>query len=208
MNRNPNTARLSTGIERMTEVSVAAFGNALKSLNDFWLAGVAMNPMLPAFTAARPRSSCEIPSPCWLPRDLGEVHSVVCMGGVATLRVRVTNCQPRASQVTLEMAGNDLRLEIEPDRLELGPQERRWFTLKLFAPTAECAAGPIEAVVWVQGCNRYFLRWILEIRESAAASCREVEIDDCPDHVHHWYDHFYCVRPCFNQRQSNLAQRD
>jgi hypothetical protein len=24
----------------------------------------------------------------------------------------------------------------------------------------------------------------------------EVEIEDCPDLIHHWYDHFYCERPC------------
>jgi hypothetical protein len=28
------------------------------------------------------------------------------------------------------------------------------------------------------------------------ASCPEVEVDDCPDNIHHWYDHFYCERGC------------
>jgi hypothetical protein len=21
-------------------------------------------------------------------------------------------------------------------------------------------------------------------------------VEDCPDLLHHWYDHFYCNRPC------------
>jgi hypothetical protein len=21
-------------------------------------------------------------------------------------------------------------------------------------------------------------------------------VDDCPDNIHHWYDHFYCDRGC------------
>jgi len=24
----------------------------------------------------------------------------------------------------------------------------------------------------------------------------DIEIEDCPDLIHHWYDHFYCPRPC------------
>src|SRR5262249_11830013 len=38
------------------------------------------------------KCSCDIPPPCWMPRNLGEVVTHVCPGGTATLRVRVTNC--------------------------------------------------------------------------------------------------------------------
>ena len=27
----------------------------------------------------------------------------------------------------------------------------------------------------------------------------ELTVEDCPDLVHHWYDHFYCPRPCPNR---------
>ncbi|MGF1547546.1 MAG: hypothetical protein ACFCUG_09470 [Thiotrichales bacterium] len=205
MNRHPITTTAANEAEQWLRLGTSALETAFKSASEIWAAGIALNPVLRAITAAPQRSSCEIPPPCWLPRDLGELRSVVCVGGVASLRLRVTNCQARASQVSIKLAANDLRVEIEPDAVVLGPQERRWFTLRLFAPQDACVGNSVEAVIWVQGCNSYFLRWILDLRQSDGAGCHEVEIDDCPDHVHHWYDHFYCVRPCVNQRQSSTA---
>jgi hypothetical protein len=34
--------------------------------------------------------------------------------------------------------------------------------------------------------------------------CNEVEINDCPDMIHHWYDHFYCHRHCQDQRTPGI----
>jgi hypothetical protein len=27
-------------------------------------------------------------------------------------------------------------------------------------------------------------------------------VEDCPDLIHHWYDHFYCPRPCIEERSN------
>ena len=65
---------------------------------------------------------------------------------------------------------------------------------------SDCAGSvgrPVEVLLWVVGCNTHYLRWIVEPADGISSSCHEVEIDDCPDFVHHWYDHFYCDRPCF-----------
>jgi hypothetical protein len=30
-----------------------------------------------------------------------------------------------------------------------------------------------------------------------------VEVEDCPDLIHHWYDHFYCDRPCTDRKPNH-----
>jgi hypothetical protein len=43
------------------------------------------------------------------------------------------------------------------------------------------------------------------VDESAASTpcCREVDVNDDPDYVLHWYDHFYVTRPCFGALSAN-----
>jgi len=51
-------------------------------------------------------------------------------------------------------------------------------------------------LVWIRGCVDHVVRWTVKSSRRGSDCCHELEIDDCPDYVHHWYDHFYCPRPC------------
>jgi hypothetical protein len=62
---------------------------------------------------------------------------------------------------------------------------------------ADAATGQeYEVLLWVRGCQNHYLRWTLKVANRGASCCHEVEVEDCPDLIHHWYDHFYCERPC------------
>ncbi len=54
--------------------------------------------------------------------------------------------------------------------------------------------------MWVRGCQLHFLRWTVVVASIGADTFYEVDVKDCPDHIHHWYDHFYCPRPCLEER--------
>jgi hypothetical protein len=170
-----------------TDTFVGLFGRAITLGLDAARTARAAVPELPQVSLPMPSVAgpCEVPPPCWWPKDAGEVTSVICDGATATLRVRVTNCGPTARQVTVE-APKDVTAE--PASLDLGPMERGTVLLK--------RGGAGEAVVWVRGCHEHFVRWTVKTSGLGSSSCHEVAIDDCPDYRHHWYDHFYCERPC------------
>jgi hypothetical protein len=141
----------------------------------------------------RTACACEIPPPCWYPRHAGDVHSHVCAGGRAVLRVRVENCGPRPSTVTVE-GGDKAAFEVENGTLELGPMERQTAVVKLDV------SGEQDEIVWVRGCYDHFIRWTVSETRRGGDACHELDVKDCPDYLHHWYDHFYCMHPCPGQR--------
>jgi hypothetical protein len=136
-----------------------------------------------------PASSCgcDVPPPCWYPKAAGEVTSHVCPGGTATLRIRITNCGPTARAIQVE-GGKEMK--VEPATLQLGPMERGVVTV-----SQEVKDGQ-EHLIWVHGCHDHFIRWTVETAKRGSDSCHELEVEDCPDYLHHWYDHFYCAHPC------------
>jgi hypothetical protein len=142
---------------------------------------------------------CEIPPPCWMPKSLGDVKSYVCAGGTAVLRLRVENCGHTSRSFTIEAAGADKdAVKLSPGSLTLGPMERAVATATV-AVGAEARRGQErEALVWVRGCHDHVVRWTVKV-EGGSESCHELDVADCPDYVHHWYDHFYCPRPCPNR---------
>jgi hypothetical protein len=146
-----------------------------------------------------PRSSCgcDIPPPCWYPKAAGEVTSHVCPGGTAVLRIRITNCGP--SPRTVQVA-SDKALKVEPAALQLGPMERDVVTVSLDVPSDQAAGVEHEHLVWVHGCHDHFVRWTVGVAKRGADSCHELDVEDCPDYLHHWYDHFYCAHPCARTR--------
>lgn len=149
---------------------------------------LARSPMLPRL---RP-CSCDIPPPCWLPRDLGTVRSHVCAGGRAILRLRVENCSPSPREIRVEAAAP---VKLQPTKLSLGPLERGVVVASVDDPAPEA-----EHLVWVRGCYDHLVRWDVSVsRRGGRDSCHEVDVEDCPDFVHHWYDHFYCERPCLHR---------
>ena len=144
------------------------------------------------------RSCCDIPPACWLPRSFGTFESRACPCGTALLRVQVTNCRPTTSKVGIQVSGNSgLDLKVTPESASLGPMERKWFTVAASVAEGACKGESYELVVRVSGCNAHYARWTIAVADGTSGTCIEARVDDCPDYVHHWYDHFYCDSPCF-----------
>jgi len=142
------------------------------------------------------RCGCEIPPPCWMPVSLGEVASFVCPGGTATLRIRVTNCGDRPRQVSVDAKQSTVPVTVTPASIPLGPQERGVFTVSSPVPLDASNGQEYEALIWVRGCKEHYLRWTVRAATRGGDCCHEIDVEDCPDLIHHWYDHFYCQRSC------------
>ena len=191
----------TASFDALTKASLSAAESYFASLGEFARLFMSMNPAIPAIQDLK-RSCCDIPPACWLPRSLGEVRSFVCAGATASVRVRVTNCQPRSSSIEVAFA-EAAAGKVEPASATLGPMERKSFNASVAVPANVDKGHEIETLLWVRGCNAYYLRWIVEVRENASQSCcHEIEVEDCSDYVHHWYDHFYCDRPCSHQKST------
>jgi hypothetical protein len=144
-------------------------------------------------------SCCDIPEPCWMPAEIGEVACHLCYGGRGFVRFRVTNTdmQPRAYSLaaTGEAAA---QVSFDVPTFQLGPKERRVVTATFTAPDKKTnCPEELEALVWVMGCRKRYLRWVVEVGGRERPCCHEFDLLDGPDYVHHWYDHFYCRRSCF-----------
>lgn len=143
---------------------------------------------------------CDIPPPCWEPRRLGEVTCFVCPGATATIRLRVTNCNWSASRISVTTTGQNAGVKIEPPDLSLGPMQRGVIAVSIPIPAGAGEGEEHEVLILVRGCMNHFLRWTVKVTKMGFNTCcDEVEVEDCPDQVHHWYDHFYCQRPCTNR---------
>jgi|SRR6185295_1456158 len=189
----------------MDMTSFNTFANAaLSAAESYWASfgelakrAVSANPM---------RRTCEIPPPCWLPRSLGEARSFVCAGGSATIQVRVTNCQNETSSIQVAFAPGESQGSVTPAATSLGPMERKKFIASFPAPADAAAGQQFEILLWVRGCTEHYLRWTIEVSKLASDTCcHEIEVRDCADHVHHWYDHFYCERRCSHTRLQNAG---
>ena len=198
---------MSTSIQEITDTitdlldhtlstGISLFGTLSKSGSDL---GAKIAPVIKSLPLPKMESCCKIPPPCWMPRQLGEVASHVCPGGSATLRIRVTNCGLGTRTITAEA---DQGAKANPGSIQLAPMQRGWLTLSFEVPASATNGQSHEILVWIRGCRTYYLRWTVMSSNRGCECCHEIEVEDCPDLVHHWYDHFYCVRGC----QSNLGQ--
>lgn len=145
---------------------------------------------------------CDIPPPCWMPKPLGDLVSHVCPGGAATVRLLVTNCSLTPRVVQVQAAGKDAaKVTITPATATIAPMEEAAFvaSVAVSGEAAECESHKV--LLWVRGCHLHYLRWTVEVRSRGGHACHEVDVHDCPDLVHHWYDHFYCQRPCPHGQQ-------
>ena len=124
-------------------------------------------------------------------QPLGDRCSPVCPGGTATLRFRVTNCGATTRDFTIEGAPT-----VNPATLTLGPEERGYSVVSVTVPPDVHCGWEKEYLVWVRGCKDHFLRWTVVVSREEFCECQEVCVEDCPNLIHHWYDHFYCARPC------------
>jgi hypothetical protein len=147
---------------------------------------------------SKSRCSCEIPPPCWEPQPIGDVTTRACPGNKAVLRLHVVNCGSSGRTVTVDATNKEI--DVTPGSVTLGPYEDATVVLSLDVPTAAKEGEREKAVVWVRGCYVHYLRWTVAVTCKNANCCSDVSVEDCPDLVHHWYDHFYCERPCPHQR--------
>jgi hypothetical protein len=141
---------------------------------------------------------CEIPPPCWMPQPLGDFTSEACPGSKAVLRLAITNCG--MTKRTITVSATNAAVKVEPASLPLGPMEDGVIVVSWDVPAGATKGQTQKSIVWIHGCNEHFLRWTVEVAASGATcAATEVELEDCPDLIHHWYDHFYCERPCRNR---------
>ena len=146
-------------------------------------------------------SCCDIPDPCWVPKCLGEYECRLCPGSSATLRLRVTNDDLARREIhALASGAGAKQISFAPPSLALGPKERGTITAILAVPAEAKDGETVETIVWLRGCRDYYVRWTAKIGGSTGGCCaHELAVCDGPDHIRHWYDHFYCPRTCRNQ---------
>ena len=143
---------------------------------------------------------CQIPPPCWMPRPLGEVKSVGRSGDTVKICFVITNCTMATHHELVFTSTPNTGLTFAPPSLTLGPMERAEIEVSYHISGGLPLGEKREILMWVRGCKLFFLRWIVIVSAIPASGCFEVEVKDCPDLIHHWYDHFYCPRPCLEPR--------
>jgi len=146
-----------------------------------------------------PGGCCDVPAPCWMPVELGDLTTHVCAGGTATLRVQVTNCGLSTRTIRVEAKGDLASVTVNPDTLSLDSMRHGASLVSITVPADASCGQEFEELIWVHGCRKHFLRWTVKVASRGADCCHEIEVSDCPDLIHHWYDHFYCDRPCPDQ---------
>lgn len=152
-------------------------------------------------------SCCDIPEPCWMPLDLGEVKSIACPNATAVLRLLITNSDRVSRTITVDVAGDAAKSVIlAQTSVTLGPKERGIVSATLKIPPDAVINQEFEALLWIRGSRHHFLRWIVRASKEGSDCCHEVEVEDCPDFFHHWYDHFYCIRPEFYGRSEEVQK--
>ena len=138
---------------------------------------------------------CDIPDPCWLPERLPDVASQACPGATARLRLRLTNCGVQTRSIRVGVEGDQAgAVQVEPAVIDLGAFADGVVTATVHVPATD--ASPLDVRIWIRGCRDHVLRWKVGVSDIGCSTLHELAVSDCPDLVHHWYDHFYCERPC------------
>jgi hypothetical protein len=142
--------------------------------------------------------SCDIPDPCWMPKRYPTVLSHACPGATARLRLQITNCGLEQRRISVAAQGAQSAVVVEPESLSLAPFETGEVVATVTVPHDK--AEPVDVRLWVRGCRDHVVPWRVSVSGSGCDSLHEVGIEDCPDLVHHWYDHSYCQGPCYGGR--------
>ncbi|MBJ7603399.1 MAG: hypothetical protein JF888_09465 [Candidatus Dormibacteraeota bacterium] len=155
-----------------------------------------MREQAPGGLFKRAGCGCDIPPPCWMPASLGELTDHACAGGTAIVRFRVTNCGAEQRQVRLEAVSPGHAVQVTGSPKNLGPMERAVLSASIAIPADADDESRYQILLWVRGCRDHFLRWTVKVGRRGAECCHELDVEDCPDLIHHWYDHFYCEHKC------------
>ncbi len=147
--------------------------------------------------ANRVPERCEIPAPCWEPQPAGTCRLALPPGCSGRIRIHVTNCDWKPHVILVTARGRIAGwMAIDPTTLSLGLQERGTVVVTLRIPDDVEVGQTLTGPILVLGCNYHFVRVEVTVTECTPRLACDVFIEDCPDHIHHWYDHFYCPRPC------------
>jgi hypothetical protein len=87
-------------------------------------------------------------------------------------------------------------MQIDPTSLVIEPQERGIIEVTVRLPEKTRPGQTYTGPIVVRGCRDHYVRVEVTVTECTARTACEAFVDDCADHIHHWYDHFYCPRPC------------
>jgi hypothetical protein len=149
---------------------------------------------------------CEIPPPCWEPQTAGTCCLELTPGSSATVRVHVSNCGWSRQVVAITALGKLAGwMTFSPTALFLDPMERATILVTVHVPDKVPLGHRFSAPIIVRGCRDHFVRVGITVSDCAGRNCCDVMVDDCADNMHHWYDHFYCPRPCRNVRDPTGA---
>jgi len=171
-----------------------ALGDALAALLD---APIKLAGAMSGGLVGRLSPGCEIPPPCWEPRLAGTCSVQLPPGSKATIRVHVMNCGWTRQVVMITATGRLAGIvKLEPTTLLIEPQSQATFLVSAHLPDKVKPGEVFQGALLVRGCLDHFARVTVRAAECAAATCCDIYVQDCPDHIHHWYDHFYCPRPC------------
>ena len=185
---------VADNLGKLFDTQVALAGQLLR------LAGSAAEAVLDGLGGMKmPKGSCscEIPEPCWMPKDLGEAHCTLAPGETGEVRITITNDDFRAHPVTLQAAGDGAaNVSFSQANLNLGPKQRAQVTARYTVPQQVKEGEQDDLVVWVRGCADHYFRWRIKVARCGKVCCHEVEVRDGANYIVHWYDHFYCPRPC------------
>ena len=153
-------------------------------------------------------SCCDIPEPCWMPKNLGEICCEIGAGDVGELCLVIGNGDFKPRRYRVHARGEDINLvTISEPGFELGAKERKLVSVKFKMPEKQidqsrpvrtcCESNDYEFLIWIEGCSNHYLRWYLNRSKKHKECCNEVCVDDKPDYELHWYDHFHVPQPCF-----------
>jgi hypothetical protein len=126
------------------------------------------------------------------------VTTRACPGNKAVLRLHITNCGSTPRTVTVEATNK--KFHAQPASVTIGPYDEQTVVVSFDVPANAPEGEEQKTLVWVRGCYVHYLHWTVGVTCKYASCCTDVDVEDCPDLVHHWYDHFYCERPCPHQR--------
>lgn len=204
MNQNcgsPASASLNA-IAQMMEASLKAGMGVLQSL--YGSAPGAISGLIsyaPSQTGAGGCCSCEIPPPCWMPLPLCEVVSYGKSGNAASITFVVTNESMATRTISFTTTTALPGLVFSATQLVLGPMERSTLEVTYTIPATLTSGPGTEILLWIHGCRLHFLRWTIKLGPVSADTNYEVCVEDGPETLHHWYDHFYCHKPCLPEQR-------
>lgn len=204
---NTQTSRRVASLSNTTaeQLPTLALGNGIAKLIQL---PVQLATALVEGAQQRASGGCAIPAPCWEPRNAGDCAMQLRPGQKALISVHVTNCGWSRQVVTVTGIGKLAGwLSFSPTALALDPQERSTFAVLLKVPEAIPVGQRLSGPLLLRGCRDHFMMLDVRVSDCGGVAACAVAINDCADNVHHWYDHFYCPRPCNTRRVPDPGQQ-